>query len=86
MRVADEIMSNYQHVVTGLTLIPGRAGVFDVVVEQTTGQVDDGSASGDTPVNERIYSKKQTGRQARPGEVLEALEVLLPEGTLRYGT
>ena len=76
MRVADEVMSNYQHVVSELTLTPGRAGVFDVVVEPTTGQGDDSAASGDVPVTERIYSKKRTGRQARPGEVLEALEAI----------
>ena len=73
MRVADEIMSNYQHVVSDLTLTPGRAGVFDVLVDR------DGSG-------EKIYSKKRTGRHANEGEVLAALETLLPEGTLRYGT
>ncbi len=67
-------MSNYQHLVSELTLVPGRAGVFDVVVERPEGDA------------ERIYSKKRTGRQANPGEVLAALEALLPEGTLRYGT
>ncbi len=74
MRVADEIMSNYQHVVSDLTLVPGSAGVFDVVV------VDD-ERQGDT-----IYSKHDTGRQANEGEVLAALEAKLPAGTLRYGT
>lgn len=77
MRVTDEIMSNYQHVVTGLTLVPGRAGVFDVDVQTTD------EASGDT--TERIYSKQRTGRQAHPGEVLMALEALLPADTPRYG-
>ncbi len=74
MRVADEIMSNYQHVVSELTLVPGRAGVFDVVVDD----------SG--PESVRIYSKKRTGRQSNPGEVLAALEERLPAGTLRFGT
>jgi len=73
VRVSDEIMSNYQHVVSELSLVPGRAGVFDVVVETESGP-------------ERIYSKKRTGRQANPGEVLTAIEALLPDGTLRYGT
>ena len=68
-------MSNYQHVVSELTLVPGSAGVFDVVVDAAAG----GAA-------ELIYSKQQTGRQAHEGEVLAALEALLPEGTLRYGT
>jgi hypothetical protein len=79
VRVADEIMSNYQHVVSELTLVPGRSGVFDVVVEA------DGGADGDG-VAERVYSKQRTGRQAHTGEVLEAIEALLPKGTLRYGT
>ena len=87
MRVADEIMSNYQHVVSELSLVPGSAGVFDVVVESDAGP---GGGPGGGPdgdgVTERIYSKGQTGRQANPGEVLAALEAMLPAGTLRYGT
>ena len=83
MRVADEIMSNYQHVVSELSLVPGSAGVFDVVVESDAGP--GGGPDGDG-VTERIYSKGQTGRQANPGEVLAALEAMLPAGTLRYGT
>jgi hypothetical protein len=89
VRVADEIMSNYQHVVSELSLVPGRAGVFDVVVEPDADADADGGPSngpdGDS-VSERIYSKGQTGRQANPGEVLAALEAMLPAGTLRYGT
>jgi hypothetical protein len=88
VRVADEIMSNYQHVVSELSLVPGRAGVFDVVVESDADA--DGGGPADGPggdgVSERIYSKGQTGRQANPGEVLAALEAMLPAGTLRYGT
>ena len=80
MRVADEIMSNYQHVVSELSLVPGSSGTFDVVVDGGgVGTADGGGA-------ELIYSKKQTGRQANQGEVLTALEALLPAGTLRYGT
>lgn len=33
MRVSDEIMANYQHVVDDLTLVTGSKGVFDVVVD-----------------------------------------------------
>jgi len=33
---------------------------------------------------ELIYSKKQTGRHATPGEVLELFERRLPAGTRRY--
>jgi hypothetical protein len=83
VRVADEIMSNYQHVVSELKLVPGAAGIFDVMVEP--GGDANGGGDGDG-VTERIYSKQQTGRQANPGEVLAALEAMLPAGTLRYGT
>jgi selenoprotein W-related protein len=34
---------------------------------------------------ELIYSKGQTGRHAKPGEVLELFERRLPPGTRRYG-
>jgi selenoprotein W-related protein len=33
---------------------------------------------------ELLYSKKQTGRHAAPGEVLELFERFLPAGTPRY--
>lgn len=69
MRVTNEIMNNYQHMVSELTLVPGGGGQFDVVVDDAT-----------------IYSKHATGRQANDGEVLAALEAVLPAGTLRYGT
>ena len=73
MRVTDEVMAAYQHKVSEITLIPGGGGVFDVVVE-CDGQRD------------TIYSKHETGRQANVGEVMAALEAMLPAGTLRYGT
>ena len=66
-------MSNYQHMVSEISLVPGGGGVFDVVVEQ------DG-------LSDTIYSKHETGRQANAGEVVAALESKLPAGTLRYGT
>nr|WP_116715387.1 Rdx family protein [Euzebya tangerina] len=69
MRVTNELLSNYQHVIDELTLITGDRGVFDVAVGGTL-----------------MYSKGQTGRQAREGEVLEALEAVLPDGTRRYGS
>lgn len=68
MRVTQELLTTYQHVIDELTLITGDRGVFDVEVG-----------------GQRIYSKGQTGRQARDGEVLDALQELLPEGTRRYG-
>ncbi|MGK0276554.1 MAG: putative Rdx family selenoprotein [Ilumatobacter sp.] len=73
MRVTNEIMASYQHMVSELTLVPGGGGVFDVTTEQ------DGEVG-------TIYSKRQTGRQANEGEVVAALAALLPAGTLRYGT
>ena len=33
MRVVDELLSNYQHVIDDLTMVTGSAGVFDVVVD-----------------------------------------------------
>lgn len=33
MRAANDILSQYQHVVDSLTLTPGSKGVFDVVVD-----------------------------------------------------
>jgi predicted Rdx family selenoprotein len=33
-----------------------------------------------------IYSKKAAGRHAKPGEVLQEFEKLLPPGTREYGT
>jgi selenoprotein W-related protein len=30
---ADDLLSNYQHVIDELTLVTGTAGVFDVVVD-----------------------------------------------------
>jgi len=29
---ANELLSNYQHIISGLTLVPGSRGVFDVEV------------------------------------------------------
>ena len=33
MRVVDELLSNYQHVIDDLTMVTGSAGVFDVIVD-----------------------------------------------------
>ena len=54
MSAAHDLLHDYQHVITELTLVTGSKGVFDVVVD------------GDT-----LYSKKSTGRHAKPSEVLE---------------
>ena len=69
MRVADEIMARYQHLVSELTLVPGGGGQFEVIVD-----------------GENVYSKHRTGRQANDGEVVAALEQILPAGTPRFGT
>ncbi len=33
MRAANDLLSNYQHVIAELTLVTGGSGVFDVVVD-----------------------------------------------------
>lgn len=35
MRVVDDLLSNYQHVITDLKLVTGGSGVFDVTVDGT---------------------------------------------------
>ena len=36
MRVIDDLLTNYQHVIDELKVITGGSGVFDVVVDGTT--------------------------------------------------
>lgn len=36
MSAADDLLSNYQHVIESLTLVTGTAGAFDVVVDGET--------------------------------------------------
>lgn len=36
MSAADDLLSNYQHVIESLSLVTGSAGVFDVVVDGET--------------------------------------------------
>lgn len=52
--MAEDILTNYQHVIESFTFITGAKGVFDF-------QVD----------GESLFSKKQIGRHAEPGEVLQ---------------
>lgn len=54
MRTVHDLLHDYQHVISDVTLVMGRKGVFDVEVDGAT-----------------IYSKHQTGRHAKDGEVLE---------------
>ncbi len=35
MRVADELLSNYQHLIDDLTLVTGAQGIFDIAVDDT---------------------------------------------------
>lgn len=54
MRVAQELLSNYQHVIEDLRLITGSKGIFDVTVDgtliyskgQTGRHADDGEVLG----------------------------------------
>jgi selenoprotein W-related protein len=58
--VADDVLSNYQHVVEDFKFITGSKGVFHFVVN-----------------GETLYSKKETGRHAEPGEVLQRFKELV---------
>jgi selenoprotein W-related protein len=58
--VADDILSNYQHIIESFTFITGSKGVFDVRVN-----------------NRMLFSKKQLGRHAEPGEVLRLFRNLV---------
>ena len=69
MSAIDDLISNYQHVISELCLVMGDRGVFDVVVDGTT-----------------IFSKRQTGRHAEPGEVLGLFTELIGADVARYGT
>lgn len=69
MSAADDLLSNYQHIIEGLNLVPSGGGVFEVEVD------------GDL-----IYSKKENGRHAEPGEVLELFTELVGDDVARYGT
>ena len=52
--MADDILSNYQHLIETFTFVTGSKGVFKFVVN-----------------DEVLFSKKELGRHALPGEVLE---------------
>ncbi|MCP5099591.1 MAG: hypothetical protein GY943_28895 [Chloroflexi bacterium] len=58
--MADDILSNYQHIIESFTFITGTKGAFEFKVN-----------------DELIYSKKQIGRHAEPGEVLELFKELI---------
>lgn len=60
VRVADDVLSNYQHIIDEFTFITGSKGAFELKVN-----------------GEFIYSKKQNGRHAEPGEVLALFQELI---------
>jgi selenoprotein W-related protein len=47
------MLSEFEHSLTTLEIVPSRGGVFEVEVD-----------------GELIFSKKQSGRHAKPGEVI----------------
>lgn len=69
MSAANDLLSNYQHIIKELTMVPATGGVFEVEID------------GDL-----IYSKKNNGRHAEPGEVLELFTSGYGEGVRRFGT
>ena len=58
--VADDILSNYQHLIKTFTFVTGSKGAFEFKVN-----------------DEVLYSKKELGRHAEPGEVLELFKELV---------
>jgi selenoprotein W-related protein len=54
VRVAGELLHDYQHVISELKLITGSKGVFDVTVDDAL-----------------LFSKRERGRHAKPGEVVQ---------------
>jgi len=55
--VADDIMSNYHHVIESFTFITGSKGVFRFEVDGRT-----------------LFSKRDSGRHAEPGEILQLFQ------------
>ena len=58
--MADDILTNYQHIINEFTFITGTKGAFELKVDE-----------------ELVYSKKQLGRHAEPGEALELFKELI---------
>lgn len=67
MSAANDILGNYQHIISDLKLVPETGGVFEVEVD-----------------GELIFSKKNGGRHALPGEVLELFTTLVGPDVQRY--
>jgi predicted Rdx family selenoprotein len=64
---AHDLLHDYQHIISDLTLVTGSKGVFDVLVD-----------------DDLLYSKKETGRHANPGEVLELFRDRYAQGVEVY--
>lgn len=58
--MAEDILTNYQHVIDKFTFVTGSKGAFEVKVN-----------------DEMLFSKKQLGRHAQEGEILQLFENLL---------
>ena len=58
--MADNILTNYQHIINEFTFVMGSKGAFELKVN-----------------DKLIYSKKQLGRHAEPGEALELFKELI---------
>ncbi|NNF56251.1 MAG: hypothetical protein HKN03_17630 [Acidimicrobiales bacterium] len=67
MSATQDLLTNYQHVISELSIVTGSKGIFDVTVDDKV-----------------IYSKGQTGRHARPGEVLELFTAFAGADVPRY--
>lgn len=65
--MADDILSNYQHVIETFTFITGSKGAFEVKVN-----------------DDLLYSKKQLGRHAEPGEVLDLFKDYIDPDIVPY--
>lgn len=65
--MADDILSNYQHIIESFTFITGTKGVFDFKVD-----------------GRLVFSKKELGRHADAGEVLELFQELVGPDTPVY--
>jgi predicted Rdx family selenoprotein len=64
---ANDLLRDYQHIITELRLITGSKGIFDVIVD-----------------GEVLYSKRTTGRHAKPGEVLALFRDRYAQGVEVY--
>lgn len=67
MGAARDLVHDYQHVITDLTMVMGAKGIFDVVVDGRT-----------------LYSKHESGRHAKPGEVLALFREQYATGITPY--